>query len=283
MTGHPPLPEPLPSPVVDTHCHLDIGAAGRDGEAGLAIGAALRDAAAVGVPEIVQVGVDVASSRSSVTMAKEHAGVLAAVALHPNEAPRIYEEHGLTMLEAGYEEIADLADDPRVAAIGETGLDFFRTEPAGRAVQEQSFRFHIQLAKRLGKALVIHDRDAHADVLRVLDAEGVPPIFVMHCFSGDAEFAQAVVERGGYCSFAGVVTFKNAHKLREALSVLPPERVLVETDAPFLTPAPFRGKPNASYLVPLTVRAIAEHTGVELTEMCQALQANAYAVFGRFQ
>lgn len=280
--GYPPLPEPLPVEVYDSHCHLDIGAGGREGEAGLPVDAAIAAAEAVGVAGIVQVGVDVPSSRASVALAEGHTEVLAAVALHPNEAPRIHADAGLSVLQAAWREIAELAEHPRVRAIGETGLDFYRTAAEGRAAQEESFREHIRLAKRLGKALVIHDREAHADVLRVMDDEGAPDVVVMHCFSGDARFASEVVERGWYCSFAGVVSFKNADDLRSALQVVPADRLLVETDAPFLAPAPHRGRPNASYLVPWTVAAMAATVDADIESMCRALRDNTLRVFGSF-
>jgi TatD DNase family protein len=164
--------------------------------------------------------------------------------------------------------------------VGETGLDFFRTGPAGRTAQEESFRRHIDLAKRLDKTLVIHDRDAHEDVLRVLDAEGAPDRFVLHCFSGDADFARKCLDRGGWLSFAGTVTFKNADALREALVVTRRDRVLVETDAPYLTPMPHRGKPNASYLIPLTMRVMSEVRGESLERLCAAVDANTEAAYG---
>ena len=275
----PPLPEPLPSPVVDTHCHLDIA----DGDAGaewLGIDDAVAQATSVGVTRIVQIGCDLPSSRWSVQAADAHPAVLATVSLHPNEAPRIFAAGGRAALDAAYEEIESLAAAERVRAIGETGLDFFRTGEDGRAVQEESFRRHIDLAKRLGKALVIHDRDAHDDVVRVLESEGAPETVVFHCFSGDAAMARHCTEQGWYLSFAGTVTFKNAVALRDALAVAPLDRVLVETDAPYLTPTPFRGRPNASYLVPLTVRAMAATLEVEVEELCAALWASSHRVFG---
>ena len=277
---YPALPEPLPSPVIDSHCHLDIGAQGRSGESGMEMELALSAAEAVGIDEIVQVGVDVASSRESVRMAADWPQIHAAVALHPNEAPRIHAEHGLPVLEAAWREIAELAAQPHVVAIGETGLDFFRTDASGRAAQEESFRTHIRLARELDKTLVIHDREAHADVLRVIDDEGAPLRVVMHCFSGDADFAREVTDRGFYCSFAGVVTFKNAADLRAALEVVPRERILVETDAPFLAPVPYRGKPNASYLIPWTMRAMAEQLDADLATLCSQVRANTVEAFG---
>lgn len=277
---YPPLPEPLPLPVIDSHCHLDIGAQGRSGESGMEVELALSAAEAVGIDEIVQVGVDVASSRESVRMATSWPQIHAAVALHPNEAPRIHAEHGLPVLQAAWREIAELAAKPHVVAIGETGLDFFRTDASGRAAQEESFRTHIRLARALNKTLVIHDREAHADVLRVMDDEGAPLRVVMHCFSGDADFAREVTDRGFYCSFAGVVTFKNAADLRAALEVVPRERILVETDAPFLAPVPYRGKPNASYLIPWTMRAMSEQLEVDLATLCTQVRANTVEAFG---
>jgi TatD DNase family protein len=177
-------------------------------------------------------------------------------------------------------EIANLASDESVRAIGETGLDYYRTGPDGRAAQEQSFREHIRLAKELDRTLVIHDRDAHADVLRVLDDEGMPERTVMHCFSGDGAFAQACVERGAYLSFAGTVTFKNAENVRDGLRAAPRDQILVETDAPFLTPEPFRGRPNASFLIPLTVRFMAGIVGVSVEELCRDIAENTERAFG---
>lgn len=272
----PPAPEPLPHPVVDNHCHLDI-ADGPDG-AWLSTEEALARAAAVGVTRIVQIGCDLPGARWAVEAAATHPAIVAGVALHPNEAPRLAEEG---RLDDALEEIDALAaGSDRVRAVGETGLDHFRTGEEGRAAQELSFRRHVDLAKRLGKTLVIHDRDAHEDVLRVLDDEGAPERFVMHCFSGDAAFARACLDRGAWLSFAGTVTFKNAAPLREALRVVPQERVLVETDAPYLTPTPHRGRPNASYLVPLTMRSMAETRGEDLAELCAAVDANTEAAFG---
>lgn len=276
--SHPPAPAPLRVPVVDTHCHLDIEIG--DGEGALAVSDALARATAVGVTRIVQVGCELASARWSVAVAEAHDEIVATVALHPNEAPRLLAEQGREALEAAWEEIAVLARSPRVRAVGETGLDFFRTAAEGRAVQEESFRRHIRIAKELGKPLAIHDRDAHADVLRVLDDEGAPDTVVFHCFSGDAGMARYCAERGWYLSFAGVVTFKNADPLRAALAVAPLDRLLVETDAPFLTPMPYRGRPNASYLVPLTVRGMVEVLGVGEDELAGRLWENAARVFG---
>ncbi|WP_210649236.1 TatD family hydrolase [Nocardioides sp. SYSU D00065] len=269
----PPAPEPLPHPVVDNHCHLDIA----DGD-WISIDDAVAAAAAVGVPRIVQIGCDLPGARWAVAAAAEHAALVAGVALHPNEAPVLAAAGRLEDALAEIERLAGAHD--KVRAVGETGLDRFRTGEEGRAAQEESFRRHIDLAKRLDKTLVIHDRDAHDDVLRVLDEEGAPQRWVMHCFSGDDAFARQCLDRGAHLSFAGTVTFKNAASLRNALAVTPRDRILVETDAPFLTPTPYRGRPNASYLVPLTVRAMAEVLHADLEELCRAIDANTEAAFG---
>ncbi|HEX5540728.1 MAG TPA: TatD family hydrolase, partial [Micromonospora sp.] len=194
--------------------------------------------------------------------------------LHPNEAPRLAD------LDEALRVIETLSGDDRVRGIGETGLDFFRTGEDGRAAQEASFRAHIAIAKRYGKPLVIHDRDAHAEVLRVLDEEGAPDTVVLHCFSGDAEFATECARRGYLLSFAGTVTFASAGALRAAAKATPLDQLLVETDAPYLTPMPYRGRPNASYLIPLTVGSLADTTGTDLVELCAAISANSERVFG---
>lgn len=278
----PPPPEPLAGPVADSHCHLDLGTDGepaRDPDAPAIVEAVAR-AAEVGVTAIVQVGCDLPGSHRAVAIAERFEHVWATVALHPNEAPRLYAAGGADALTEAWQELAALARSPQVRGIGETGMDFYRTPPEGRAVQEESFRAHIDIAKATGRTLVVHDRDAHDDVLRILDDAGAPDTVVLHCFSGDAEVARAAVERGYYCSFAGVVTFKNAQSLRDAVAVVPPELVLVETDAPFLTPVPNRGKPNASYLMPWTVRAIADHRGWSEADACALLMANTERAFG---
>jgi TatD DNase family protein len=269
----PPAPEPLPHPVVDNHCHLDIA----DG-AWLPTEDAIAAARDVGVTRIVQIGCDLPGARWAVEAAATHDALVAGVALHPNEAPRLAAAGELDAALVEIERLATAHD--KVRAVGETGLDHFRTEEDGREAQEESFRRHVRLARALDRTLVIHDRDAHADVLRVVDDEGVPDRWVMHCFSGDADFARACLDRGAYLSFAGTVTFKNAAPLRNALVVAPRDRLLVETDAPFLTPVPFRGRPNASYLVPHTVRAMAEVRGEDLTGLCEALDGNTERAFG---
>jgi TatD DNase family protein len=252
--------------VLDSHTHLDF--------VGSDPGEQIAAAAAVGVDRLVQVGVDADSSRWSVALAEQHASVVAAVALHPNDAPRQAD------LDEALRQIEALAAHPRVRAVGETGLDYFRTGEDGRAKQEESFRAHIAIAKRYNRALMIHDRDAHADVLRVLDEEGAPERVMMHCFSGYREFALECVKRGFMLSFAGTVTFANARALQEAATVAPIESILVETDAPFLTPTPYRGRPNAPYLIPLTVRALADLTRTDLAELCATISANGERFFG---
>ena len=279
MTGNddrPELPDALPHPVVDNHCHLDI-ARGRD-EPALPVADALELAASVGVTRIVQIGCDLEGARWAVDTAQAHEQVVAGVALHPNEAPGLAAEGRLDDALAEIERLA--RGNERVRAIGETGLDYYRTGEEGRAAQHESFRAHIELAKALDKTLVIHDRDAHEDVLRVLSEVGFPDRWVMHCFSGDADFARRCLDNGAFLSFAGTVTFKNAEPLREALRTAPLDRVLVETDAPYLTPMPHRGRVNASYLVPLTVRSMASTRGVGVSELCRAIEANTDAAFG---
>jgi TatD DNase family protein len=270
----PPAPDPLPLPVVDNHAHLDIA---RDGGPAPDVAALLADAARVGVTRVVQAGYDVESSRFGVAVAQAHRGVVAAVALHPNEAPRLAV---VGALDAGYADIAALAGHPRVRAIGETGLDYFRTGPAGRDAQHESFRWHIELAKAVGKPLQIHDRDAHDDVLAVLADAGAPEHTVMHCFSGDIGMARECIDRGYYLSFAGTVTFKNAQGLRDALSITPLHQVLVETDAPYLTPMPHRGAVNAPVLLPLTLRVMAGVLGVDVPTLCRSVSDNAELLYG---
>ena len=270
----PPPPDPLPLPVVDNHTHLDMG---RGDEPRPDLARALREAAAVGVDRVVQIGCDLPGARYTIEAIDAYPSVLGGVALHPNEVPRLAARGEL---EAAMDEIAGLAEHPRVRVVGETGLDYYRTGPEGVEVQQQAFRWHIDLAKRLDKALQIHDRDAHDDVLRVLEEEGAPEHTVLHCFSGDVEMARVCVERGYYLSFAGTVTFKNARDLRNALAVVPLSQVLVETDAPYLTPMPWRGSTNAPYLVPLTVRRMADVLGVAVATLCGALSENSERVYG---
>ncbi|MBN9213427.1 MAG: deoxyribonuclease [Microbacterium sp. SCN 70-200] len=273
--SYPPAPEPLTVPVYDNHTHLEI----EDGE-GLPLDEQLDRAVAVGVAGVVQAGGDIESSRWSAWAAASHPRVLAAVAIHPNEAP-VYAERG--MLEDAIAVIDELAAQPRVRAIGETGLDFFRTGEEGVPAQFSSFEAHIALAKKHDIAMQIHDRDAHDAVLETLQRIGAPERTVFHCFSGDADMARIAADRGYWLSFAGNVTFKNAQNLRDSLAVTPRDRILVETDAPFLTPAPLRGRPNAPYLIPLTVRFMASELGVDLDAFCAQLAANTLEVYGSFE
>jgi TatD DNase family protein len=274
--SRPAPPDALPHPVVDNHCHLDIPG-GEAPDEPVPVDEALARAAAVGVPRIVQIGCDLPGARWAVDVAAAHPAIVAGVAVHPNEAPRL---EAAGALDAALSEIADLATDEKVRAVGETGLDHYRTDEDGRPAQERSFRRHIELAHDLDRTLVIHDRDAHDDVLRVLDEVGAPPRWVMHCFSGDAAFAEECLARGAYLSFAGTVTFKNADPLRAALRIAPRDRILVETDAPYLTPMPYRGRPNASYLVPLTVRSMAQTRNEDVGDLCRAIEANTDRAFG---
>ena len=283
----PPLPEPLSVPVADSHTHLDM-----QREQGT-VEEALAKAASVGVTTVVQVGCDVTGSRWAAETAAAYDSVWAAVALHPNEAPRIVhgdpdgwsrqgarQPGGPAALEAALAEIDALAALPQVRAVGETGLDYFRTGEGGVEAQQLSFRRHIDIAKRHGKALVIHDREAHGDVLRILDEEGAPGTVVFHCYSGDAAMAEVCAEHGYYLSFAGTVSYKSAQNLRDAVAVAPLDRLLVETDAPFLTPVPYRGRPNAPYLIPVTLRAMAAARGIDEDALATAVAANTARAFG---
>jgi TatD DNase family protein len=268
----PALPDPLPAPVVDSHCHLDSTQA----KSGLEPARAIRLAAEVGVTRIVQIGCDPEGCRWAVQAAERWPSVIAGIAIHPNDAARMGAE-----LAPGLKIVEELAQHSRVRAVGETGLDYFRTrDAAGQAVQRDAFAAHIAFAKAYDKTLVVHDRDAHDGILDVIDSEGPPPRIVMHCFSGDDQFARACLDRGAYLSFAGTITFKNNDHLRAALSLAPLDRILVETDAPYLTPMPLRGQPNASYLIPHTARFLATTLKIDLERMCRALNDNADAAFG---
>lgn len=270
--GPPPSPEPLTAPVVDAHTHLDAMAerAGVPADADF-VAAEMAAARDVGVVAAITVGDTVASSRWCSDAAAAHPDLYAAVAVHPTEIGGLDDD--------GYAELERLAGQPKVVAIGETGLDYYwdRTEPAD---QQRHFRRHIELAKATGLPLMIHDRDAHADVLRILREEGAPEQVVFHAFSGDAVMARECVAAGYVLSFPGVVTFRNAPDLREAAAATPPEHLLVETDAPFLTPHPFRGRPNAPRLLPLTLRGLAAATGRDPDELARSVTATAQRVFG---
>jgi TatD DNase family protein len=272
---YPPLPEALTVGVYDNHTHLEMGPDGQ----GLDYHDALDRASTVGVRGVVQVGTDLASSQWGAAIAAIEPRVLAAVAIHPNEAPILEAAGKLDEHLAG---IAELATRPRVRGIGETGLDYFRTGDEGRAAQLRSFEAHIEIAKQNDLALQIHDRDAHEDVVRTLLRVGAPERTVFHCFSGDVELARVLADHGWYASFAGTVTFKNAPALRDALEALPRRLVLVETDAPYLTPVPYRGRPNSAYLIPHTVRAMATHLGTDVAVLAALLSSNTEAVYGRW-
>lgn len=280
-TNWPEAPRPLLGTVIDSHTHLDVQVDVQDNSLH---GANARDpqqlldwAREVGVDRVVQVGCDVASSRWAVEAATRFPSVIATVALHPNEAPRLADKGQLAQ---ALEEIAKLAQSPEVRGIGESGLDYYRTGERGRPAQHESFRFHIDLAKQVDKTLVIHDRDSHEDVISVLLDQGAPHKVVFHCFSGDADMARICAQHGWFMSFAGVITFKNSVALREACMVAPLDLILVETDAPYLTPVPNRGKVNASYLMPYTVRKIAELRELSELEATQLLTQNTIRAFG---
>lgn len=272
---YPAAPEPLAVPVYDNHAHLDIV----DGDEPLTLGEQLDRAQAVGIAGVVQSSGDIESSRWAVEAAASDPRVLAAVAIHPNDAPT-YAEEG--RLDEAITVIDELAAHPRTRAVGETGLDFFRTETERRGPQHASFEAHIAIAKKHGIAMQIHDRDAHDAVLETLTRVGAPDTTVFHCFSGDDAMARVCADAGYYLSFAGNVTFKNAQNLRDALAVTPLDRILVETDAPFLTPVPLRGRPNAPYLVPITVRFMAAELDLEVDELCTQIAANTRRVYGSF-
>jgi TatD DNase family protein len=270
-----PQPEALPVSTVDSHAHLEIVTnAAPDSEE---VRKVLDDARDAGVDRVVQVGYSAEQSQWCVDAADHWRGrVLAAVALHPNEAPVVED------LEHDWSIIAKLAEHPRVRAIGETGLDYFRTPPELRKRQQESFKWHIELAKKHKKALVIHDRDSHDDVLSVLLEVGAPEKTIFHCFSGDLEMAKICIERGYILSFAGTVTFKNAPQLREAVKIVPADQLLVETDSPFLAPAPHRGALNTPAQIANIVRAIADERSVSDSELATTLSNNAERIFGSF-
>ena len=270
-----PLPEPLPVPTVDAHAHLEIVTdAAFDSQA---VAEVIAEAKSVKVDRIVQVGYSAEQSKWCVAAAEKwNTSVLATVALHPNEAPRVEDMY------ADLKIIEELAAHPRVRAIGETGLDYFRTPPELRARQQESFKWHIELAKRTNKALVIHDRDSHDDILSVLLEVGAPEKTVFHCFSGDVAMAKTCITRGYILSFAGTLTFKSAAQLREAVKLVPIDQLLVETDSPFLAPSPHRGAGNTPAQIANIVRAMAAEREQDLAELATALGDNAERIFGSF-
>jgi TatD DNase family protein len=269
-----PLPEPLNVNCVDAHAHIEIIT--NSAPDAPEIGKVLADAKSVGIDRIVQVGYSAEQSEWGVKLAEHWPNILAAVALHPNEAPVVED------LEADLAKIEALSTHPRVRAIGETGLDFFRTEPALQERQKYSFRRHIELAKRVNKALVIHDRDAHRAVLDVLIEEGAPEKVIFHCYSGDAEMARECIEKGYILSFAGTLTFKNAPALREAVKLVPIDQLLVETDSPFLAPMPHRGSLNTPAQIPTILRFMADERGEDVDELATVISNNCERLFGSF-
>jgi TatD DNase family protein len=264
-----PPPEPLPAEALDSHCHLDL--------IERPVPEVLADARAAGITRVVTIGVDLPTSRWAAECADSYANVYAAVAIHPNETAQA--AGSAAARDAVLAELAALAERPRVRAVGETGLDYYR-DWAPAELQREWFRAHIDIAKQTGKALVIHDREAHEDVLRILDTDGPPERVIFHCFSGDAAMAKRCAEAGYLMSFAGNVTFSSARQLREAAAAAPLELILVETDAPFLTPVPYRGKPNSPAMVAHTLRAIAEVKQVGVADLCAAVTAAGERAFG---
>ena len=267
----PPAPEPL-VPLIDAHTHLDACGA-TDAQSVRAI---VDRAAAVGVQAVVTIADDLASARWVTDAADADPRVYAAVALHPTRANALTDEAKAV--------VERLAGHPRVVAIGETGMDMYWpgklhgcAEPADQA---EAFAWHIDLAKRTGKPLMIHNRDADAQVLDVLRAEGAPQTVIFHCFSSDAAMARTCVDSGWLLSLSGTVSFKSAKGLREAAQLIPPELLLVETDAPFLTPHPYRGAPNEPYCLPYTVRALAEVVDRPAEDIARESTTTAVRAYG---
>jgi TatD DNase family protein len=270
-----PLPEPIKTKTVDSHAHLEL-IHNSEPDSPL-IRQTLDQAASVGIDRVVQVGYSAEQSIWSVKCAESFVGqVLAAVALHPNEAPVVDD------LEKDLKIIEELAANPRVRAIGETGLDFFRTPEELRDKQKYSFARHIKMAKDHQKALVIHDRDSHRAVLDLLIQEGAPDKTIFHCYSGDAEMAKECIANNYILSFAGTLTFKNAPELREAVVLVPVEQLLVETDSPFLAPMPNRGSLNTPAQIPNTLRVMADLRGESVDYLAGAISENAERIFGKF-
>jgi TatD DNase family protein len=301
--SYPPLPDALPISVTDNHAHLEPFQ--RFPDQPFDLDQQLSLARSAGVSQVVQCGCDLAAARWTAQYAVKNAAVLGAIAIHPNDAARLAtgtprlnadgrpsKEHDTTEPEAvqlgpayadAFSQIAQLAaSEQRIRAIGETGLDYFRTGPAGRPAQRQAFRDHIALAKELGLAMQIHDRDAHTDIVKTLLADGAPERTVFHSFSADRELAELAAANGWYCSFSGTVTFKPSLSLRAAAASLPPELVLVETDSPYLTPEPFRGRPNAPYMAALTMRTLADCLDLPLEAACHQVQQNSGRVYGQW-
>lgn len=262
----PPVPEPLPAPVVDSHTHLDACGAKDSAE----VSAMVDRAASAGVTRVITIADDLDAARWAAEASTWDDRVFAAVALHPTRTAA-FTEDDRAVLER-------LVSQPRVVCVGESGLDYY-WDYSPHPAQQQAFRWHIDLAKRVGKPLMIHCRDAHEDVLRILAEEGAPEKVVFHCFSGDAVIARSCLDAGYILSFAGTVTFRNATDLREAAQLVPSYQMLVETDAPFLTPHPFRGRPNEPFCAAYTVRDLAELRGQDVTELAVSISRTAEQVF----
>jgi TatD DNase family protein len=257
--------------LIDAHTHLDACGAVDAGD----VRAIVERAAAVGVTAVVTIADDLASARWVTRAAEWDPRVYAAVALHPTRADALTDD--------ARAEIERLASHPRVVAVGETGMDMYwpgRLDGCAQpAVQREAFAWHIDLAKRIGKPLMIHNRDADAEVLDVLRAEGAPETVIFHCFSSGSAMARECVAAGWMVSLSGTVSFSNARELREAVPLLPVEQLLVETDAPFLTPHPYRGAANEPYCLPYTVRALAELVDLRPEELAQVTTSNARRVY----
>ena len=272
--SYPELPEPLLVGTYDNHTHLEIA----DGDQPMDYQDHMSLAGQVGILGAVQVGVTLESSKWCAEVAAKDSRLLAAVAIHPNEAAKYESKQAL---DNDMEGINKLASEPRVRAIGETGLDFFRTEDSqGIEFQQYSFEQHIDIAKQHNLALQIHDRDAHDKVVETLLRVGAPDKVVFHCYSGDLELAKICTDNGWYTSFAGNITIKRNQHLRDSLKAMPKTKILVETDAPFLTPEPLRGRPNAPYLVPITVRFMALQLGMDANELSGQIAQNTIEVYG---
>jgi TatD DNase family protein len=267
--GRVPPPEPLPADALDAHCHLDL--------IQQPVGEVLAAARAARVTRVVTVGVDVPTSQWSAKCAAAEEGVYAAVAVHPNET--VTAASSPAGRDETLAEIAALAALPQVRAVGETGLDYY-WDDAPPAVQQEWFRAHIEIAKQAGKALMIHDRDAHEDILRILEQDGAPERVVFHCFSGDVAMAKRCADAGYVMSFAGTVTFTNAPKLREAAAAAPADLILAETDSPYLTPMPYRGKPNTPAMAAHTVRCLADVKQIGVEDMCALVTVTGERMFG---
>ena len=292
----PDAPAPLAAPVVDNHTHLPthVGEIPRREGVALSLEEQLERAREVGVARMISSACELPDFDPMIELARAHEGVRVAIAIHPNDAalhagcaepspdgltPTVRDYH--VPLDEALAAVEARLGDPMVVAVGESGLDYFRTADSGREAQKESFRAHIDMAQRSGLPLQIHDRDAHEDTLAILDERAsADQSIVFHCYSGDAAMAQHLAERGWYASFAGPITYPANSDLRAALAVLPRELVLVETDAPYLTPVPWRGCPNASYVMAHTVRFIADQWGVSEAAACDQLRVNTEVVYG---